>query len=305
MLNYLGQTVWDLYKSQGKKTKRYSLEDARAIGATLGINWEDSPFDVNQFLMGLHVELEHGTVDSDTNITGDDDLSTAKIALAHLREKSDYYTRLKEVEKALRIALDIEFDKHLRKSSNNLVKVTDEFLDRCQHLFGLSKAERGSARPGHRYIRREGSPGNYKYIYEVHDETIGSDEKRVPQRLRAKVVEYKNAKEAGDEGKMAELRSEIKTMSNQMKVEASVDAGGQRKKALWEMTKDEFIAYTMNIIDGPDEEKINVHREIVRDAVEFEGVEVPEKVADEYPDLKGAVAVRDRKKKEESERAGE
>jgi hypothetical protein len=48
--------------------------------------------------MGLLVELEHGTRDPETNVTDDDVSLTAKIALAHLKEFPDYYTRLAEME---------------------------------------------------------------------------------------------------------------------------------------------------------------------------------------------------------------
>jgi hypothetical protein len=45
------------------------------------------------------VELEHGARDAQTNVTNDDALVTGKIALAHLKEFPDYYTRLSEMEK--------------------------------------------------------------------------------------------------------------------------------------------------------------------------------------------------------------
>jgi len=48
--------------------------------------------------MGLDVELEHGKIDTDTNVTGDDPIMTGKIALAHLNEIADYYTRLTKME---------------------------------------------------------------------------------------------------------------------------------------------------------------------------------------------------------------
>ncbi len=76
--------------------KSFTAEEAKKIGEQLGINW--SKFDVEQFRMGLDVELEHGTVDPNTNVTNDDSLSTGKIALAHLNELPDYYTRLKKME---------------------------------------------------------------------------------------------------------------------------------------------------------------------------------------------------------------
>jgi Protein of unknown function (DUF5661) len=78
--------------------RHFSDEDARAIGEQLGIDWTSSSFDLEQFRAGMDVELEHGTRDPDTNVTGDDPLLTGKIALAHLRELPDYYTRLARME---------------------------------------------------------------------------------------------------------------------------------------------------------------------------------------------------------------
>jgi Protein of unknown function (DUF5661) len=57
-----------------------------------------SPFDVEQFRMGMDVELEHGTRDLETNVTDDDVIVTAKIARAHLNEFPDYYSRLAVME---------------------------------------------------------------------------------------------------------------------------------------------------------------------------------------------------------------
>lgn len=48
--------------------------------------------------MGLEVELEHGLNDPSTDVTGNDPILTGKIALAHLNEFGDYYTRLKKME---------------------------------------------------------------------------------------------------------------------------------------------------------------------------------------------------------------
>lgn len=76
----------------------FTTSDARSIGEQLGIDWASSPFDVEQFRAGMDVELEHGTRDTETDVTGDDPLRTGKIALAHLREFPDYYTRLARME---------------------------------------------------------------------------------------------------------------------------------------------------------------------------------------------------------------
>ena len=65
----------------------------------IGLDFPREPFDVEQFRRGLDVELEHGRRDPETNVTDDDPVMTARIALAHLRELPDYYTRLAEMEK--------------------------------------------------------------------------------------------------------------------------------------------------------------------------------------------------------------
>ena len=78
--------------------KRFSAEEARQIGEQIGIDWALASFDVEQFRAGLDVELEHGLHDSATNVTGDDPVTTGKIALAHLNEFPDYYTRLERME---------------------------------------------------------------------------------------------------------------------------------------------------------------------------------------------------------------
>lgn len=78
--------------------KHFTSEEAEEIGLKLGIDW--SKFDLEQFRMGVNVELEHGLVNEQTNVTNDDPLMTGKIALAHLNEFPDYYTRLKELEDA-------------------------------------------------------------------------------------------------------------------------------------------------------------------------------------------------------------
>jgi Protein of unknown function (DUF5661) len=79
-------------------TRRFTKVDAEQIGAEIGIDWAAAPFDVEQFRMGLEVELEHGAHDPETNVTGDDEILTGKIAWAHLKELPDYYTRLAAME---------------------------------------------------------------------------------------------------------------------------------------------------------------------------------------------------------------
>ena len=77
---------------------RFTPDQAHAAGERIGIDWDGSPFTLEQFRMGMDVELEHGTADPETNVTDDDVIMTAKIARAHLNEFPDYYTRLAKME---------------------------------------------------------------------------------------------------------------------------------------------------------------------------------------------------------------
>jgi uncharacterized protein DUF5661 len=78
--------------------REFTSEEAGRFGAEIGIDWTSAPFDVEQFRVGMNVELEHGLHDLLTNVTDDDPHVTAKIALAHLNEFPDYYVRLERME---------------------------------------------------------------------------------------------------------------------------------------------------------------------------------------------------------------
>jgi len=58
--------------------KHFTTEQAKEIGEKIGIDW--SKFDLEQYRHGMDMELEHGTVDPDTDVTSDDPLVTGKIA---------------------------------------------------------------------------------------------------------------------------------------------------------------------------------------------------------------------------------
>jgi hypothetical protein len=77
---------------------RFTLGQARAAGERIGVDWDASLFSLEQFRIGMDVELEHGTRDPETNVTDDDVIMTAKIARAHLNEFPDYYMRLAKME---------------------------------------------------------------------------------------------------------------------------------------------------------------------------------------------------------------
>lgn len=57
-----------------------------------------SKFDIKELVMGMEVELEHGSLNPQTDITGDDPEATFKIVMAHMNESPSYYSKLKKME---------------------------------------------------------------------------------------------------------------------------------------------------------------------------------------------------------------
>lgn len=80
-----------------KRKIKFTTKEAKKIGEKLGVKWEK--FSVEEFRKGMNIELEHGTIDPNTNVTNDDPIKTGKITLAHLNEIRDYNTRLLKMEK--------------------------------------------------------------------------------------------------------------------------------------------------------------------------------------------------------------
>lgn len=91
-------------KSKGVSTCRggdgaFTLAEAQDVAKTLDIDWNGVPYTANDLRRGMNVELEHGCADAQTNVTGDDPVQTAKIALAHLNESPRYYDFLEDMER--------------------------------------------------------------------------------------------------------------------------------------------------------------------------------------------------------------
>jgi len=61
------------------------------VASYLGIDF--SKFPIDDFKRGIDIELEHGSINPLTNVTNDDLILTAKIALAHLLEFPNYYNK--------------------------------------------------------------------------------------------------------------------------------------------------------------------------------------------------------------------
>jgi hypothetical protein len=77
--------------------RRTTPDEARRAGDQIGVDWDR--FDLEQFRAGMDVEYEHGSHDPQTDVTGDDPVTTGKIALAHMKEFPDYYDRLERMER--------------------------------------------------------------------------------------------------------------------------------------------------------------------------------------------------------------
>lgn len=67
----------------------FNKQDALYAARVLNVNFYK--YSVEEFLSGINIELEHGLVDKKTNVTNDNLIPTAKIALAHLNEYPNYY----------------------------------------------------------------------------------------------------------------------------------------------------------------------------------------------------------------------
>lgn len=104
-LPYLSYTPYDtdfMREAVLPAKKSFTLEEAKDIAKTLGIDFRKAGFDAEQYRMGLDTELEHGRRNPLTNVSNDDPIVTGKIALAHLMEFPDYYTRLNRMEENAR-----------------------------------------------------------------------------------------------------------------------------------------------------------------------------------------------------------
>jgi hypothetical protein len=88
----------------------FNLEDAARALTVIGVQLSNEMFDLDDVLAGMEVELEHGIRYPDLDVTGDDPVLTAKIALAHLREFPDYYRRLEHMEREAEAARALKED---------------------------------------------------------------------------------------------------------------------------------------------------------------------------------------------------
>lgn len=106
-------------------------EEAKKILAE--VNTEKMDIDIDEFLAGLNVELEHGTRFKDANVTNNHPIITGKIVLAHLKESLDYYKLLEVAE--------LEGDLLKAVASGDAAKIKKEYGKLAQARIVLAEAE--------------------------------------------------------------------------------------------------------------------------------------------------------------------
>jgi len=80
------------------KIKKPNVSEKEARVILKIVNVKKMPIALEDFRVGLEVELEHGTMFDDANVTNNHPLLTGMIVLAHMKETLDYYQRLDVAE---------------------------------------------------------------------------------------------------------------------------------------------------------------------------------------------------------------
>ena len=110
---------------------KVTTEEARVI--LQEVNAEGMPIPLADFVIGLEVELEHGTRFADANVTNNHPILTGKIVLAHLKETMDYYQRLDVAE--------LEGDLLKAMLAKNFAKAADKYRKLLKAKLALAEAE--------------------------------------------------------------------------------------------------------------------------------------------------------------------
>ena len=100
------------------------VSDEEASTVLKLVNTTDMEIEIDTFRQGLEVELEHGTIFEDANVTNNHPVLTGKIVLAHLKETMDYYRRVEvaEIEGDL---LDAVLSKNLERIESKYKKLIE------------------------------------------------------------------------------------------------------------------------------------------------------------------------------------
>jgi len=100
------------------------VSDEEASTVLKLVNTTNMEIEIDTFRQGLEVELEHGTIFEDANVTNNHPVLTGKIVLAHLKETMDYYRRVEvaEIEGDL---LDAVLSKNLERIESKYKKLIE------------------------------------------------------------------------------------------------------------------------------------------------------------------------------------
>jgi hypothetical protein len=111
------------------------VSDKEATTILEMVNTTKMDIALDTFRQGLEVELEHGTIFKDANITNNHPILTGKIVLAHLKETMDYYKRVEVAE--------IEGDLLAAVRSKNLERIESKYkkLIEAQNILFTSVAD--------------------------------------------------------------------------------------------------------------------------------------------------------------------
>jgi hypothetical protein len=114
------------------KITKPSVSKAEASKILKLVNTKKMKIPIDDFLQGLEVELEHGTIYEDANVTNNHPILTGKIVLAHLKETMDYYKRIDVAE--------IEGDLLKAVISKNMEKTESKYKKLIKAQKALNKA---------------------------------------------------------------------------------------------------------------------------------------------------------------------
>lgn len=120
-----------------KNNNEYTKKIIAAIGKKLDVDL--SKYDMDEMVKGMEVELEHGSVDNQTDVTSDDPAATFQIMLAHLNELPDYYTRLDKMEKEGKKAAGQSDEETEEPEKREKEDVTESFSNRFKELCGVKE----------------------------------------------------------------------------------------------------------------------------------------------------------------------
>lgn len=138
----------------------YTENLIKALAKTLDI--DISKLDMNELIMGMDVELEHGSVNQKTNVTNDDPQATFKIVMAHMNEMPNYYTKLKKMESGKKT------EEETPKKEN-----INEFAKRMRELAGFSE---GNQKKSLKTIQ-EGKEEISENESQINEDTTESEQK--------------------------------------------------------------------------------------------------------------------------------